>query len=126
MKSVAAFSSFSVPDLGEARRFYGETLGLKVEERPEGLELDLGGGHPVFIYHSADNKPADYTILNFIVNDIEKTVDDLVNEGVRMERYDMPEIKTGEKGIARSSEGPRAMAWFKDPAGNIIGIMREK
>jgi catechol 2,3-dioxygenase-like lactoylglutathione lyase family enzyme len=125
-----AFSSFSVPDLQKAREFYGQTLGLQVNESPEGLELQLHGGGRVFIYPSDTNKPADFTVLNFIVDDVEKTVADLAAKGVRMEQYDMPEagIKTDAKGIARNEDGPgpQAMAWFKDPAGNILALMQEK
>src|SRR5437870_2100983 len=90
MQYNTAFTSFSVPDLQKAKQFYGETLGLTVTERPEGLELHFDSGERVFIYVSADNKPADFTILNFIVDDIEKAVDELVSKAVKMEHYDMP------------------------------------
>jgi predicted enzyme related to lactoylglutathione lyase len=127
LKNVQAFSGFSVPDLARAKEFYGEVLGLAVEERPEGLELTFKSGMHVFVYHSLVNKPADFTILNFIVGDIEAEVDELNKKGVMMEQYDMKEIKTDRKGIVynESGVGPRAMAWFKDPAGNIIGLIQE-
>ena len=128
-KNTPAFSSFSVPDIAAAKNFYTDTLGLEVSESAEGLQVTLAGGHRVFVYHSAENKPAQFTILNFAVEDVEKAVDALVGKGVKMEQYDMPPyIKTDAKGIARGdgSMGPSAMAWFKDPADNILGLMQEK
>jgi catechol 2,3-dioxygenase-like lactoylglutathione lyase family enzyme len=123
------FSSFSVPDIDAAEEFYRKTLGLTVEKRPEGLDVTVGDGH-VFIYPSPTNKPAEFTVLNFIVEDIESTVDELTAKGVHFEEYDLGFAKTNEKGIASASPeagvGPRAMAWLKDPAGNIIGIIQEK
>jgi predicted enzyme related to lactoylglutathione lyase len=120
-----AFSSFSVPDLKAAKDFYSNVLGLKVEETAEGLQLHFANAMRVFVYLSPNNKPADFTVLNFIVDDIEATVDALAAQGAKMEQYDMPSLKTDAKGIARSEQGPRAMAWLKDPVGNIIGIMQE-
>lgn len=117
------FSSFSVPDIAVAKKFYGETLGLTVSEIPEGLEIKAGSGEPVFVYPSPTNKPADFTVLNFIVDDIEKEVDALLQKGVAMEQYAMPEIKTNEKGVAKL--GGRSMSWFKDPAGNICALLQE-
>ena len=128
-KNTKAFSSFSVDDIAKAKEFYSETLGLEVKETKEGLELHLaGGGIPVFIYPSTDYVVPEHTVLNFLVDDVEKTVDDLEKKGVKMERYDMPDIKTDEKGIMRGdgSMGPMAIAWFKDPAGHILAIMEEK
>lgn len=122
------FSSFSVSDITAAKQFYGETLGLSVNQRPEGLELALMGGARVFIYPSSTNKPADFTILNFLVEDIESVIADLNEKGVTMEQYNMEYLKTDLRGIAHNESGigPRKMAWFKDPAGNIIGLMQEK
>lgn len=127
-KNSKVFSGFSVPDIDKAADFYGVTLGLNVKKTEEGLQLNIAGGNPIFIYHSSTNKPADFTILNFPVADIDETVDELAEKGVYMEQYDMPGIKTDTKGIARGdgTMGPRAMAWFKDPAGNILAIMQEK
>ena len=121
------FSSFSVPDIAEAKRFYADTLGLTVKETPEGLQIPTGSGD-VFVYHSTTNKPADFTILNFTVDDMSAAVDDLMQKGITMEHYDLPGIKTDDKGIAHGdgTNGPKAMAWFKDPAGNILGLMQEK
>lgn len=127
-KDTKAFSSFSVNDLQKAKEFYGQTLGLDVAERPEGLELHIAGGTNIFIYPKSNHTPATFTILNFLVDDIEKAIDDLTHAGVSMEHYDMPGIKTDEKGIAKGdvNMGPKAMAWFKDPAGNILSVLQEK
>lgn len=129
-KDTKAFSSFSVDDIKKAKKFYSETLGLKVKEIPEGLELHLaGGGIPVFIYPSDDYHVPEHTVLNFLVDNIEKAVDELRKRGVRMEQYDLPEMKTDAKGIVRNESGrmgPKAMAWFKDPAGHILAVMQEK
>jgi len=121
-----AFSSFSAPDLGKVKRFYGDTLGIDVAERTEGLELHLAGGGKVFIYKSEDYTAPEHTVLNFVVGDIEKAVADLGKKGIRMEQYDWPEIKTDEKGIFRGEKGPMAIAWFKDPAGHILAVLQEK
>ena len=118
-----AFSGYSVDDLGEAKKFYGDVLGLKVSEGMEGtLELELAGGGRVFMYQKPNHAPATYTVLNFPVPDVDAAVHDLSNRGVRFERYDQPEIKTDEKGIHRG--GP-VIAWFKDPAGNILSVIEE-
>lgn len=129
-KGTKAFSSFSVDDIKGAKVFYAETLGLDVNEVPEGLELHLaGGGVPVFIYHSTDYHAPEHTVLNFIVDDIDDTVEKLGMRGVRMEHYDLPDIKTDAKGILRNANGgmgPKAIAWFKDPAGHILSVLQEK
>jgi catechol 2,3-dioxygenase-like lactoylglutathione lyase family enzyme len=121
-----AFSSFSVDDLQKARQFYGDTLGLDVVEISEGLVLHLAGGGQVFIYLSTNYTAPTHTILNFPVNDVEEAVDELTKRGVRMEHYDLPDIKTDEKGIYRGDVGPRAIAWFKDPAGHILSVLQEQ
>src|SRR5262245_855609 len=99
LKDSKAFSSFSVDDLAKAKQFYGETLGLRVVETPEGLELHVTGGTPVFVYPSDNYTAPKHTVLNFPVEDIEAAVDDLVARGISMEQYDLPEIKTDAKGI---------------------------
>ena len=124
-KNTKAFSSFSVDDLAKAKQFYGDTLGLTVAEREEGLEIELNGGSQVFVYESTDYNPPEHTILNFIVDDIEDAIAKLGKKGVTMEQYDMPDIKTDEKGIFRGTSGPRAIAWFKDPAEHILSILEE-
>ena len=125
-KDAKAFSSFSVDDLQKAKQFYGETLGLDVAEIPEGLALHLAGGTDVFVYASDDYTAPKHTILNFIVDDIEEVIDELARRGVPMEQYDMPDIKTDERGIFRGDTGPRAIAWFKDPAGHVLSVLQEQ
>jgi catechol 2,3-dioxygenase-like lactoylglutathione lyase family enzyme len=120
LKNSKAFSGFAVDDLERAREFYGQTLGLELSPEDELLSLHLGGGTDVFVYPKPDFKPATYTILNFPVDDIDAAVDDLTERGVRFERYDG--FEQDEKGIARGDEGP-AIAWFKDPAGNILSVL---
>ncbi len=124
-KDTKAFSSFAVPDLDEAKRFYGETLELQVEERPEGLELHIAGSTPVFVYSSDNYTAPKHTVLNFPVEEIDAAVDELNRRGVRMEHYDLPELKTDERGIARNGEtGPKAIAWFKDPADHVLSVLQ--
>jgi catechol 2,3-dioxygenase-like lactoylglutathione lyase family enzyme len=118
----AAFSGFAVPDIETARRFYADTLGLRVEVNPEMgglLTLHLGGGTDVMVYPKPDHTPATYTVLNFPVPDIDKAVDELAAKGVQFERYDG--FDQDEKGIARG-DGPN-IAWFTDPAGNILSVL---
>ncbi|MEX2548166.1 MAG: VOC family protein [Chloroflexota bacterium] len=122
-KDSQAFSSFSVDDVDAARAFYGDKLGLDIEMTPMGfLELKLGTGQHINVYDKPNHQPATYTVLNFVVSDVEQAVDDLTAAGVKMEHYNMPEIKQDAKGIARDGRGP-AIAWFKDPAGNVIAVM---
>ena len=119
-----AFSSFSVNDLQKAKDFYGKKLGLEIAELKEGLELHLAGGVKVFVYPKPENHtPATFTILNFVVDNIESAVDDLTNIGIRFEHFE-GEMKTDEKGIFRG-EGPK-IAWFKDPAGNFLSVLEQK
>jgi len=122
-KDSKSFSSFSVNDLKKAKEFYAGTLGLGVTEMPEGLELRLAG-NTVFLYPKPNHIPASFTVLNFPVKNIEEAVDQLVDLGVRLEQYDFPDLKTDKKGIARGP-GPK-IAWFKDPAGNILSVLEEK
>jgi predicted enzyme related to lactoylglutathione lyase len=125
-RNTHAFSGFSVNDVSKAKNFYGKTLEMSVSEVPEMedlLELHVAGGAKILIYPKADHKPASFTILNFPVPDIEKAVDELARRGVRFERYDDP-IKTDAKGIFRGG-GP-LIAWFKDPAGNVLSVLQEE
>ena len=117
-----AFSGFSVDDLDRAREFYGETLGIEVDESGPGLNLRIAGGNPVFVYPKQDHEPATFTILNFPVSDIESAVDELTGRGVRFERYEGTELETDEKGIFRGGGPP--IAWFKDPAGNVLSVIQ--
>ena len=117
--STKAFSGFSVDDLQAAQAFYGETLGLRTSEQYGLMTLHLAGDRDTLVYPKPDHTPATFTILNFPVDDIGAAVDELVARGVRFERYDWAE--QDEKGIARG-EGPY-IAWFKDPAGNILSVL---
>ena len=123
-KEAKSFSSFSVNDLRKAKEFYGETLGLEIKESAEGLELHTDD-NVVFLYPKPNHTPASFTVLNFHVDDIEEAVDELKSLGVTLEHYDLPDLKTDERGIARGPEGP-IIAWFKDPAGNILSVLQEK
>ncbi|MEJ0073539.1 MAG: VOC family protein [Candidatus Saccharibacteria bacterium] len=117
-------SGFSVDDAAKAKQFYSETLGLDVEEDQMGLTLKLAGANDVFVYAKPDHQPATYTVLNFPVDDIDKAVDELTAKGVTFEHYG-PEAHQDEKGIARGKAagmGPD-IAWFKDPAGNILSVL---
>jgi catechol 2,3-dioxygenase-like lactoylglutathione lyase family enzyme len=123
-KDAKAFSGFSVSDLVAAKGFYSQTLGLDVEEVPSGLRLKIAGRDGILVYPKDNHTPATYTILNFPVDDIEQAVDELTSKGVTFEHY---ENWTDEKGIARgiaSNQGPD-IAWFKDPAGNILSVLQE-
>jgi catechol 2,3-dioxygenase-like lactoylglutathione lyase family enzyme len=123
-ESTKAFSGFAVDDMQKAREFYGETLGVKTEVLEEEfglLALHLAGDRDTIVYEKADLSPANYTILNFEVDDIDKAVDDLAARGISFERYDG--FDQDEKGIARGP-GPQ-IAWFKDPAGNILSVLQQ-
>ena len=121
-ENTNAFSGFAVDDLDAARKFYGETLGLNTSERYGLLTLHLAGGRDTLVYPKPDHVPAGYTILNFAVDDIDAAVDELVSRGVQLEKYDG--LGQDEKGINRAG-GPY-IAWFKDPAGNILAVLQER
>ena len=121
LEDSKAFSGFAVPDVEKAREFYGKTLGLKVSEDHGMLRLHLSGGNNVLVYPKPNHVPATFTILNFPVNDVDQTVDKLSKRGVHFEIYDKPDLKTDQKGIMRG-KGP-TIAWFKDPAGNILSVL---
>jgi len=124
IKTAEAFSSYSVKDLQKAKTFYTEVLGLNASETKEGLRLNLAANASVFLYPKANHVPATFTVLNFPVDDIEAAVNDLTKRGVRFEHYSEGEIKTDKKGIARTS-GPK-IAWFTDPAGNILSVLQKR
>lgn len=115
------FSGFSVGDIQKVKDFYAQTLGLKVTEEHGLLQLHLAGGTTVLIYPKPNHTPASFTVLNFPVEDVDKTVEELTRRGVRFEKYNEPNLKTDEKGIMRNN-GP-TIAWFKDPAGNILSVL---
>jgi catechol 2,3-dioxygenase-like lactoylglutathione lyase family enzyme len=119
-KDTKAFSGFSVDDIAVAKAFYGDTLGLDVGEANGMLQLNIAGGNPVLVYPKADHVPADYTMLNFPVDDIEATARELTDRGVTFERYNDDQDDLGiHRGV-----GP-LIAWFKDPAGNVIALIQE-
>jgi predicted enzyme related to lactoylglutathione lyase len=123
LKDSQAFSGFAVKDLDAAKRFYGQTLGQDVRDGPMGImEIHLAGGATVMVYPKDDHEPATYTILNFPVDDIDAAVDKLTSAGVKLEQYGRPEMQQDAKGIARDPNGP-AIAWFKDPSGNILSVL---
>ncbi len=122
-KDSKAFTSFSVSDLRKAKEFYVKTLGLEVNEMPEGLEIKLAGGNAIFLYSKPNHTPASFTVLNFPVNDIDKAVKELRELGISLEQYDLPDLKTDENGVFRGP-GPK-IAWFKDPDGNILSVLEE-
>ncbi len=117
-----AFSGFSVSDIDEARKFYSETLGLRVTEQYGLLTLQLAGDRNTLIYPKADHIPASFTILNFQVDDIDAAVDELTSRGVSFERYEG--MEQDAKGINRGG-GP-FIAWFTDPAGNILSVLQDR
>lgn len=122
----AAFSGFSVNDLAKAKEFYTETIGLKVDDEGVGLRLHLPDGGSVFAYPKDNHQPATFTILNFVVDNIDEAVDELTNRDVQFEHHD-DGPKTDEKGILRGlslNMGPD-IAWFKDPAGNFLAVLKE-
>lgn len=119
--SVKAYSGFSVDDIEAARTFYERTLGLTVSVANGLLTLHIAGGRDILVYPKDDHVPATYTVLNFPVDDIAKAVDELAARGVRFERY--PHLETDERGIFHGG-GP-LIAWFTDPAGNILSVLQE-
>jgi len=119
-RHTGGFSTFSVDDVPRAKQFYGGSLGLSVADEMDGLRLDLGDGVQVFVYPKADHVPATFTVLNFVVEDIDVAVAELGAVGVEFEQYE-GELQTDEKGVFRG-DGP-AIAWFKDPAGNILSVI---
>ena len=123
-KDTKAASSFSVNDLQKAKDFYHGTLGLQITEGIMGIiTLHLSGGGEVIIYPKPNHEPATFTVLNFIVPDIEKAVDELIQAGIVFERYDGP-MKPDEKGIVRGNGQGPDIAWFKDPSDNILSVLQ--
>lgn len=122
-ENTKAFSGFSVDDLTRAARFYGETLGLRVSQENGLLTLHVAGDRDTLVYPKADHEPASFTILNFPVQDISQAVDELTARGVTFERYEGTPFETDERGIFRGG-GP-LIAWFKDPAGNVLSVIQE-
>lgn len=125
LQAKASFSGMSVTDLAKAKEFYSQTLGLELANEDMGLHFNLPGGGKLFLYSKEDHQPATFTVLNFVVEDIDKAVDELTKEGVTFEEYEG--FNQDKKGIARgraANMGPD-IAWFKDPSGNILSVIQE-
>ncbi len=122
LENSKAFSGFAAPDIAKEKKFYSQTLGLKTSEDHGLLRLHLAGGNNVLIYPKPNHVPATFTVLNFPVDDVDRAVDELTKRGVRFEHYNQGDLKTDEKGIMRGN-GP-TIAWFKDPAGNILSVLK--
>ena len=123
LKDSKAYSGFSVNDLEKAKEFYGRILGLKISESHGLLRLHLAGGATVLVYPKPNHSPATFTILNFPVANVDAAVDELTKRGVRFEIYDEPDFKTDKRGVSRGI-GP-VIAWFRDPAGNILSVLED-
>ncbi len=122
-KNTKAFTGFSVNDIEKAKEFYGQTLGLEVSEAYGLVTLHIAGGTRILMYPKENHTPATFTILNFPVDNIEQAVDKLARRGVQFESYNEGDLVTDDKGIFRGG-GPK-IAWFKDPAGNILSVLEE-
>jgi catechol 2,3-dioxygenase-like lactoylglutathione lyase family enzyme len=122
LRASHAFSGFSVDDVAKAIAFYRDTLGVEVTEANGLVTLHLAGGNNVLLYSKSNHAPATFTVLNFPVRSVDATVDELTKRGVRFQHYDMPQLKTDAKGICRAGGGP-VIAWFTDPAGNILSVL---
>jgi catechol 2,3-dioxygenase-like lactoylglutathione lyase family enzyme len=127
LTAKTSFTGLSVDSLEAAKNFYTQVLGLTLSDEHMGLRLQLPGGGTLFIYEKNDHQPATFTVLNFIVEDIDQAVDELVGQGITFEHYPNLPAPQDEKGILRgrsSNQGPD-IAWYKDPAGNILAVMQE-
>jgi len=124
LQDSKAFSGFAVPDMEKAKEFYGKTLGLKISDDDAMLTLHLAGGNNVLIYPKPNHVPAAFTILNFPVDDVDQAVDKLSKRRVHFVIYEQGDVRTDKKGIMRGN-GP-TIAWFKDPAGNILSVLESE
>ena len=129
LESIRSFSSFSVDNLEKAKEFYGETLGIRVQEEGDmGLKLHLSGDSIIFVYPKSNHQPATFTVLNFIVDNIDETVESMNSRGIRFIQYGIEQIPQDEKGVHRGlslGKGPD-IAWFEDPSGNILSVLQDK
>ena len=128
LKSAPVFASFAVKDIEPARQFYGQTLGLEVRHVQEMgiLEIRSPDQGRVLVYPKPDHQPANFTVLNMRVNDIDEAVDALTAVGVKFERYDTADIKTDAKGVVRGDKQGPSIAWFRDPSGNIVSVLQDR
>lgn len=128
-RNTQAFSSFAVNDLDDAEKFYGDSLGIKIDQSEDSEFFNLlinDGQTSIMVYAKPEHEPASYTIINFLVQNIEKTVTQLEAANVDLEFYDKPQMKQDERGIFRDNDLGMAMAWFCDPSGNIISAVEQK
>ena len=128
LKDAPAFSGFSVNDIAAAKEFYSHKLGLQVTDEPNGLTLHTSGGRNTLVYPKENHVPATYTTLNFVVADIDSSVEEMIAQGIGFEHYNDPQMPQDDKGILRGLSarmGPD-IAWFRDPAGNILSVLQEK
>ena len=127
LKDSKAFSSFSVNNLADAKAFYTDVLGLEVTNNPMGiLEIHVSGSSNIMLYPKPNHEAATFTVLNFLAPNIDNAVDALIVKGIVFEQYDSEYMKTDEKGIARGDGRGPNIAWFKDPAGNILSVIEDK
>jgi predicted enzyme related to lactoylglutathione lyase len=128
LKKAPVFASFAVKDIEPARQFYGTTLGLDVRDVEDMgiLEIRSPDNARVMVYPKPDHQPANFTVLNMRVNDIDEAVDALTAVGVKFERYDTSDIKTDAKGVVRGDKQGPSIAWFRDPAGNIVSVLQDR
>jgi catechol 2,3-dioxygenase-like lactoylglutathione lyase family enzyme len=124
LKTGKVFSSFAVDDVGKAKDFYGRILGLDVAESDGMLTLKTGGDSDVLVYSKPDHEPATFTVLNLPVDSVDRAIDELTGQGVQFEIYHGNGIETDDRGVF-VGDGPR-IAWFKDPAGNILSVIEEE
>jgi catechol 2,3-dioxygenase-like lactoylglutathione lyase family enzyme len=122
LANAPVFSSYSTNDVDACLRFYRDTLGVEVSEAMGGLGLRFANGQRIFIYPKPNHEPATFTVLNFPVDDVDATVDRLTTAGIAFERY--PGMEQDEKGIVRGDAKGPDIAWFKDPTGNIIAVLK--
>ena len=126
-QNTKPFSSYSIVNKEDSLDFYKNTLGLPVEETPEGLNMTFSNGHSVFMYPKENHEPATFTVLNFVVEDIDAAVGELMDRGIEMQRYAEMPGDQDEKGIMRGKAagmGPD-IAWFKDPSGNVLAVIED-
>jgi predicted enzyme related to lactoylglutathione lyase len=128
LKKAPVFASFAVKDIEPARQFYGQTLGLEVRDVQEMgiLEIRSPDQGRVLVYPKPDHQPANFTVLNMRVDDIDEAVDALTAVGVKFERYDTSDIKTDAKGVVRGDKQGPSIAWFRDPSGNIVSVLQDR
>lgn len=128
-RDSTTFGSFSVDSLATARKFYNETLGIDIDDEGEmGLRLKLAGNRQIYVYPKKDHTPASFTVLNFIVDDLDSTMTNLEKKGIKFLHYNRTDLPQDERGVLRGRKAGRGpdIAWFEDPAGNVLSVLQEK